>query len=213
MIEKYERQIEQLEFIIQECFKNFYTNKCNISSKLGNAFVCVLGGTPNTKEKLYWNGNINWINSGEVNKLRICHPSKTITELGLRNSATKLLPKKTTVIAITGGTLGQISLLEIDSCANQSVVGILSSKHISHIFTYPLLHFQIAELVQHKTGGAQPHINKANIESLNILLPTKEEYLEYERVAKPLFDLQSNLVIKNEDLKNIKHSLLKKYFG
>lgn len=84
--------------------------------KLGKVCKCILGGTPNRAKPEYWNGNIPWINSGEVNKFRIIYPSEYITELGLRKSATKLLPKKAVVLAITGATLGQISLLEIDSC-------------------------------------------------------------------------------------------------
>ena len=73
-------------------------------------------------------GDIAWINSGEVRKnIRITTPSEYITGEGLNHSATKLLPKKTTVLAITGATLGQVSLLEIDTCANQSVIGVLEN--------------------------------------------------------------------------------------
>ena len=67
--------------------------------KIGDLFKCILGGTPSTKKNEYWDGDIAWVNSGEVNKLRIVSPSRYITKDGLENSATKLLPKKTTVIA------------------------------------------------------------------------------------------------------------------
>ena len=75
-------------------------------TKLGTSCNCVLGGTPSRNKIEYWNGTIPWINSGEVNKFRIIKPSETITNLGLEKSATKLLPTKTTVLAITGATLG-----------------------------------------------------------------------------------------------------------
>ncbi|MEI3269782.1 MAG: hypothetical protein V8S20_00345 [Candidatus Gastranaerophilaceae bacterium] len=75
-------------------------------------------GTPSRNKKEYWDISIAWIkNQGTVKRdYRITKATEYITELGLSKSATKLLPKKTTVLAITGATLGQISLLEIDSC-------------------------------------------------------------------------------------------------
>lgn len=161
----------------------------------------------------FWGGNINWINSGEVNNLRICKPSKKITELGMNKSATKLLPKGTTVLAITGATLGQISLLEIDTCANQSVVGILENNTLGKEFIYPLVNYHIKDLISHQTGGAQPHINKDNIENLSIKMPTADDYINYKNKTRLLVELQSNLVIQNEKLKDIKECLLKKYFG
>ena len=71
---------------------------------LGELCSCELGGTPSRKKEDYWNGDIPWINSGEVNLFRIIKPSEGITKLGLNKSATKLLPAKTTVLAITGTT-------------------------------------------------------------------------------------------------------------
>lgn len=213
MIEFNEQKILKLESILIDKFNDFYKTKCNNIDKLGNVFNCLLGGTPNTSKPEFWGGNINWINSGEVNNLRICKPSKKITELGMNKSATKLLPKGTTVLAITGATLGQISLLEIDTCANQSVVGILENNTFGKEFIYPLVNYHIKDLISHQTGGAQPHINKDNIENLSIKLPTADDYINYKNETRLLVELQSNLVIQNEKLKDIKECLLKKYFG
>lgn len=106
---------------------------------LGDFCKCLLGGTPSRSKEEYWNGEVNWINSGEINKFRILEASEKITELGLAKSATKLLPKKTTVLAITGATLGQVSLLEIDTCANQSVIGVLENTEIPYEYIYPFI--------------------------------------------------------------------------
>lgn len=140
--------------------------------KLGDICKCVLGGTPNRANPEFWGGDIPWINSGEVNKFRIFEPSEYITELGLEKSATKLLPKGTVVLAITGATLGQVSLLEIDTCANQSVVGILETLEMPFTYLYPFINSAIAELLKLQTGGAQQHINKQNVESMTIRIPS-----------------------------------------
>jgi len=106
--------------------------------KVGEILKTVLGGTPSKKKKIYWeNGKIPWINSGKVNEYRIIEPSEYITELGLEK------PKRTTVIAITGATLGKISLLEIDCCANQSIVGILEN----NIFKSEYIYFWMINII------------------------------------------------------------------
>ena len=169
-----------------------------------------LGGTPSRANKSYWGGNIAWINSGEVNKFRICQASEYITEEGLNRSATKLLPAKTTVLAITGATLGQVSLLEIDSCANQSVVGIKENKQIPYTFIFPLIKSKIKELMQMQTGGAQQHINKDNIQSLKIVLCPEHILSKYNSITQELYGQIGNLCFENIRLSSLRETLLPK---
>ena len=170
----------------------------------------MLGGTPSRAKPEYWNGTIPWINSGEVNNFRIIKPSETITELGLTKSATKLLPLKTTVIAITGATLGQVSLLEIDACANQSVVGIIPNDDYPYEYIYPLIKQSINELTSHQTGGAQQHINKQNVESLDILVPTDADLDKYCNTVHNLYEMIANNCFENEYLTSLRDTLLSK---
>ena len=175
---------------------------------IGKVCKCELGGTPSRANKHYWGGNIAWINSGEVNKFRICQASEYITEEGLNHSATKILPAKTTVLAITGATLGQVSLLEIDSCANQSVVGITENEQIPYTFIYPLIKSRIKELMQMQTGGAQQHINKGNIQDMRIVLCPKPILSEYHSIAQELFGQIGNLCFENLRLSTLRDTLL-----
>ena len=177
---------------------------------LGNVCVCELGGTPSRAKSEYWNGSIPWINSGEINNFRIIKPSETITDLGLNKSATKLLPSKTTVIAITGATLGQVSLLEIASCANQSVVGVVPNERIPYEFIYPYIKAHIQELISHQTGGAQQHINKQNVESLPIIVPTEDSFKKYVDFVGGLYFAIANNCFENERLAELRDSLLPK---
>jgi len=177
---------------------------------LGDVCKCILGGTPSRNKEEYWNGNIAWINSGEVNEFRIVKPSEYITEEGLKHSATKLLPKKTTVLAITGATLGQVSLLEIDSCANQSVIGVLENDNIPYEFIYPLINVKITELCSHMTGGAQQHINKNNVEQLNIVLPSENVMTEYKEKTKSIYSQITNCCFESRRLAELRDTLLPK---
>ena len=176
--------------------------------KLGDCCKCILGGTPSRNKPEYWGGDIAWINSGEVNKFRITTPSEYITEEGLSHSATKLLPKKTTVLAITGATLGQVSLLEINTCANQSVIGVLESIDFPYSYVYPLIKEKIGELMSHMTGGAQQHINKNNVEGLDIIIPLREIMISFNEIIYPIYEKIGYLCQENVRLAELRDTLL-----
>ena len=175
---------------------------------LGEFCKCLLGGTPSRSKEEYWNGEVNWINSGEINKFRILEASEKITELGLAKSATKLLPKKTTVLAITGATLGQVSLLEIDTCANQSVIGVLENAEVPYEYIYPFIKDRIEMLIQHQTGGAQQHINKDNVESLIFLLPAINVLEDYISLVSPMYKRIESQCFENLYLSTLRDTLL-----
>ena len=177
---------------------------------LGEVCECVLGGTPNRGRSEYWNGKIPWINSGKVNEFRITEPSEFITELGVSKSATKLMQKKTVVLAITGATLGQVSILEIDSCANQSVIGILQNEDLPYEYIYPFVCSKIAELISHQTGGAQQHINKNDVESMILQLPDAAAIASYLASVGPLYAIIANKCFESRKLAETRDALLPK---
>ena len=161
--------------------------------KIGKEYKTYLGGTPSRNEIKYWNGDIPWLNSGKTNELRITEASEYITKAGLEKSSTKLMPKFTTVLAITGATLGQVSMLGDEMCANQSVVGVYSNTNQEFIFY--LLKDKIKKLIQNASGGAQQHINKDIVNDFtNILKPINLEIF--------------NLLHKNRVLKQTRDTLL-----
>lgn len=202
-----------LEQQAQALFKSWFVDReyeVEKDTTLGVVCKCELGGTPSRVKPEYWNGNIAWINSGEVNNFRIIKASEYITEIGLKHSATKLLPRKTTVIAITGATLGQISLLEIDSCTNQSVVGILENETLPYEFIYPYICHNIKELLSHQTGGAQQHINKQNVEQIALSLPKATLIKDYKNIVSPIFELIAKNCFESERLSALRDALLPK---
>ena len=175
-----------------------------------NVAKCVLGGTPSRTKKEYWNGSINWINSGEINKFRIIKASEKITELGLNKSSTTLLPRGTTVLAITGATLGQVSRLEIDSCANQSVIGIITNEKELNNYMYLSILNSINDLVLKQTGGAQQHINKNDVETHEIIVPSMELISQFDEIIRPLFDQISVNCFEINKLSELRDKLLPK---
>ena len=178
--------------------------------RIGDLFLTVLGGTPSRANANYWNGNIPWINSGEINALRIMKESEFITDLRLKNSSTKLMPKHTTVLAITGATLGQVSYTEIETCANQSVVGIVDEKDLYSEYLYLYISNNIWEIIRKATGGAQQHINKDIVNTYHIVLPNDTIIANLKSYIKPIFTKIANLYNQNAKLEEARDRLLPK---
>ncbi|CAK8717635.1 Restriction endonuclease subunit S [Candidatus Electronema halotolerans] len=180
-------------------------------TKIGDELETILGGTPARKNKEFWNnGSIPWINSGKVNEFRVIEPSELITEEAVRKSATKLLPKRTTLLAITGATLGQVSLNEIECCANQSVVGILGKEELPNEFVYLWITNNIEGIISSQTGGAQQHINKGNVNEASILLPSQKIMNCFLQIGTSYFDKISLNCFSNKTLATLRDTLLPK---
>lgn len=169
----------------------------------------VTGGTPTTSVKEYWeNGDIPWLNSGELNKGYIYNAENFITEVGLKNSSTKMMPPDTVLIALTGATCGLSALSKIKVCANQSVTGILPSK--SHIPEY-LFHFlrtQRQRILDKAWGNAQPHISQAFVKDFVVPLPSISDQLH---IAK-LLNKAENLISQRKESIRLLDEFLKSTF-
>lgn len=207
------RQNATLEKLAETLFRQWFVEEAKEEwerAKIGSILETVLGGTPSTTKPEYWDGNIPWINSGEVNNFRILQGTKFITELGMKKSNTKLLPKGTTVLAITGATLGQVSLLEIETCANQSVVGILPNEILPKAFIFLWIKLKIKEIILSETGGAQPHINKNDINETDIVIPNSDYLYKLKGQIEPLFDKITQNSFQIRTLEKLRDSLLPK---
>ena len=168
----------------------------------------VLGGTPARKNSEYWGGKIHWIKSGKLNDLRVLEGTETITQEGLNKSATKMMPVRTVLIAITGAIL--ISLSERRVCANQSVIGLHGSKYFSQEYLYLYQKNNIHQFISKMSGSAQQHINKEIVSSSKILVPSKNLIKQFDQIIIPIFNEISNLLFKNQNLTKTRDLLLPK---
>ena len=71
------------------------------------------GGTPSRKVPEYYNGDIPWIKTGELNDDYIFDTEEHITQEAIFHSSAKLFPLNTVVIAMYGATIGKVAILGI----------------------------------------------------------------------------------------------------
>ena len=145
------------------------------------------GGTPNTSKPEYWeNGTIPWMSSGEVNLGIIYQTEKFITELGLKNSSAKFVPKNSIVIALAGQgkTRGKVARIKIDLTTNQSLASLtFDEKLVNSDYVYHFLESQYENLRQISSGnGNRGGLNLQMISSYQIPIPPLDVQAEIVRI-------------------------------
>jgi len=140
------------------------------------------GGTPSTKNNNYWNGDIPWITSADIDEEHNITIRKYITKAGLQNSASNIIPKNNIIVASRVG-LGKIAVNEFDIAINQDLQGLLidNEKVIQKYFNY-VYQLLIEEILIKSRGTTIKGITKEELLNLSIPLVPIEE--QKEIVAK-----------------------------
>lgn len=91
------------------------------------------GGTPSRAKVDYWNGNIFWASVKDISSFNPFSTQEKITELGLKNSSSNLIPKGTLITA-TRMSLGKVVNYEIDVAINQDLKAIFPKDNLDAKF-------------------------------------------------------------------------------
>jgi len=165
------------------------------------------GGTPRRGIKEYYNGDVPWIKSGDLNDNQLNSCDEFITQLGLEKSSAKLFKPGTILIALYGATIGRLSILNFEAASNQAVCGITLPENVDvkYIFYY-LLSIRRKLIAQGK-GGAQPNINQQIVKETIVPLAPPEQQ---KRIVAKIEELFSHIDAGIDALKKAKQ-LLKQY--
>lgn len=174
--------------------------------RLGKVCDTLLGGTPDTENALYWNGDIPWLNSGEVATSPVLNAEKTITKEGLKNSATSFASAGAVVMSITRYI--RPSILGIDACFNQSVIAVIPNEQIHSTYLYLFMLSQVERYMRLRTGAQQPHINKETVDSTLITLPVDSVLNQFYDRVEPLFERQMIAMKEAKELESLRDFLL-----
>ncbi|MFM0675875.1 restriction endonuclease subunit S [Streptococcus suis] len=134
------------------------------------------GTTPDSSKVEYYDGNINWLQSGDLYKKDYVYAvSKTITDLGYRSSASlRIYQAPFLAIAMYGASIGNLAISKIDACVNQAVVVLKGEENIVR-FAKLALEISKTELIFAAQGGTQPNVNQVLIKNWVIPFPSEVE--------------------------------------
>lgn len=131
------------------------------------------GGTPPRDVPSYWNGHIPWVKTGEIDYRPITRTGERITQAGLENSAAKLFPKGTLLMAMYGQgiTRGKVAFLEAEAATNQAAAALLPSEHLDAGFLYAYCCFAYETIRNLAHGANQKNLSIDLIRRIRVPLP------------------------------------------
>jgi type I restriction enzyme S subunit len=170
------------------------------------------GGTPSTKIESYYNGNINWYSTKELNDNFLYESENKITEEGLNNSSAKLFSAGTVVIAIYAApTVGRLGILANEASFNQAACGLVANEKFCNTeFIYLYLKNQRNELNLIASGSAQQNLNVGKIKSYPVFKVSKDLMNQFKDVIQPLFSKINSNTLQIHTLEKLRDTLLPK---
>jgi type I restriction enzyme S subunit len=161
-----------IQSLIEEAIK-----KSGAIVSLAEVVKIVGGATPSTTRSEYWNGQIPWVTPSDLTKLEtpvIQSSSRKITEQGLTNSSTKLLPTGA-VLMSTRASIGFMAITQAEVCTNQGVTGLVCSDRILPKFLMYQLSGMQLELLKLSSGSTFPEIGRGKLAGLKVMLPSIDD--------------------------------------
>lgn len=136
------------------------------------------GGTPDRNHPEYWNGNIPWIKTGELQNDIITNAEEYITEEGLNNSSAQVFNINTILVAMygQGKTRGMTALLKTPASTNQACAGLtITNSNVQIEYLWQCLIGAYDAIRSEAAGSGQPNLSATLIGNFHIALPPIEE--------------------------------------
>lgn len=136
---------------------------------LANVAKLVGGGTPSKNIDRFWGGDIPWASVRDLKGKLLSNTELCVTEDGLKNSSSKLIPKGNLVIATRVG-LGKAVILEQATAINQDLKAVipLNPETLDPTFLYYWYLSKARIVVNAGTGATVQGVKIPMIESLEI---------------------------------------------
>lgn len=174
----------------------------------------VIGGSTPSKAcpEYYTNNGIAWITPKDLSKNKDKFISKgeiDITELGLKNSSTRLMPKGT-VLFSSRAPIGYIAIAKNDITTNQGFKSVVPKNNIGTAYIYYFLKNSLEVIENRATGSTFKEVSGSIMKQIPTLIPKDNVLLEFKNICGKYFEYQAFLEEQNRNLANIRDTLLPK---
>jgi len=187
------------------------------STELGEIASISSGGTPTKSNRSYWQGDIAWYASGELNQTYTTDSKELITNKGLNESNAKIFPEGSLLIGMYDTAALKMSILDRDGTFNQAIAGVRPNDKINLLFIMSSINFIKPELMKLRRGVRQKNLNQSKIKAIPIDLPSIEIQ---NSIVEKLYEikhktqnLESIYTKKLAALDELKKSILQKAFA
>lgn len=186
-----------------------------ISKKVEDVFKLKSGSTPSRTKPEFFEGDISWVTSTDLNRSKITSTLEKITKYAVKDANLTILPKGTFVIATYGleaaGTRGKCGILEMDATCNQACMAFLPSSEMSSMFLfYFYLYFGEKIIFSIAQGTKQQNLYSDTVKKVTLIIPPLKEQEKITSILSEIDSNISNLESNQHNLKSLKKGLMQK---
>ena len=181
--------------------------------KLSDVAEIIGGGTPDTNNPSYWDGDIDWYSPAELGEqIYTIGSRRRITKEGYKNSSAKLLPANKTILFTSRAGIGTTAILCRSACTNQGFQSLVISDNTDLYFIYSMSSRIKDFAISKASGSTFLEISGKQLATMSLFLPQLNEQRKIGQYFKSLDSLITLHQRKLDALKKIKSALLEKMF-
>ena len=143
--------------------------------RTGNVGSWSAGATPSRTNAEYYNGNIPWLKTGDLNDGVVIEVPESISPLALEKTSVRLNPVGSVLMAMYGATIGKLAILGTPMTTNQACCACIPYGGMFNKYLFYFLMGMRKAFIKMGEGGAQPNISKDKIVNSLIPLPPLAE--------------------------------------
>jgi restriction endonuclease S subunit len=218
-IEFNRRMNETLEAMVQSLFKSWFVDATQDGLPKGwrtapfSEMVEILGGgTPKTSVAEYWDGDIPWfsvVDAPRDSDVFVVDTEKKITQAGIENSSTRILPEGTSIISARG-TVGKVALVGVPMAMNQSCYGLRGKVGKRGFFNYFATRSLVSTLQQRAHGSIFDTITRDTLAGVEAVVPPADVVNSFENKVAPLLGRIRCNLFESRTLAALRDALLPK---
>lgn len=186
-------------------------------SKIGEIFKVTSGSTPlRSDNRFFENGHIPWVKTTDLNNSFISETEEMISEIALKETSVKVLPKGTVFVAMYGGfnQIGRTGLLLNESACNQALSAIYPHEKINSFFLLTYLNHKVDDWKNFAASSRKdPNITKSDVLAFPLVYPSKPEQTKIASFLSAVDEKISQLTQKHELLSQYKQGMMQKLFS
>ena len=228
LIENYQKQIKLLEEAAQRLYKEWFVDlhfpgheNTKIvdgvpegweKKKISDVCETVGGGTPSTKVPAYYKGGrIKWVTPTDItrnNCICLLDTDKKITEEGLRNSSTKMVPAGA-ILMTSRASVGYFGIADFEVCTNQGFISCIPIPNMQMYLLFNLMS-RVDEIRQKAGGSTYLEISKSVFRNFDIVCPSEIILLQFQDKASLVLKKEKTLSLQLRLLTEARDRLLPK---
>ena len=180
-------------------------------SKVGNVLTAVGGGTPSTKEPLYWKNGVHFFATpkdlSNLSASILLETARKVTDAGLSKISSGLLPTGVVLLS-SRAPVGYLAITKVPVCINQGFIAMICDGPVSNFYMFLWAHANMDQIKGRASGTTFAEISKTNFRPIKIVIPLPEIMEAFNKIVEPIFEKIAANLEESRTLADLRDALL-----